>query len=191
MHICYNLVTLLCEHYTHVLHVREKLSVRFFSVHDSTCVFYTMRRLLSSFDYNILTVTQEDYEELTTLLIFRSCDGRKYINVTVRNNDIAEKTESFILRLERTTNLHSRIILNPENATVQIADNDGTYAGRHSSTYETFHVHTKAIFKGCKGERLYKLGIMIPEYRKDRTYTRLTYVFSFLYLFLVRMDIQD
>ena len=115
---------------------------------------HSLCRLLSSFDYLILTVSQEDYEELTTQLIFKSCERRKCINVTIRNNDIAEEAESFGLRLERTTNFHSRIILNPENATVQIADNDGMYAARLSSTYETFYFHTKAIFMVCKGEKL-------------------------------------
>ena len=66
-----------------------------------------------------------DYEGITSLLMFSSCETRKCINVTIVNDAIAEDTEFFTAHLGRTDGLDPRITLDPDNATVYINDNDG------------------------------------------------------------------
>ena len=47
--------------------------------------------------------------------------------MTIRNDVILENIESFDVTLERTSDLDSRITLNPVNGVVEIIDNDGMY----------------------------------------------------------------
>ena len=68
-----------------------------------------------------------DYEQLEGALMFHPCDVRKCINVTIKDDDITEETEIFIVSLQRTTTLDSRIFLNPKSATVHVTDDDGMH----------------------------------------------------------------
>ena len=81
-----------------------------------------------SFIVTILAETQRDYGELSLPLIFSPCDIKQCITVKIENDDITEESEFFTVNLERTTNLDSRIVLDPRNATVNITDNDGMCA---------------------------------------------------------------
>ena len=47
--------------------------------------------------------------------------------IPIEDDRILENIESFILTLERTSDLDSRITLDPVNGVVEIIDNDGRY----------------------------------------------------------------
>ena len=66
-----------------------------------------------------------DYEPLSTLLIFNTCDTRQCTNITIKNDAVLENTESFCVNLLRTPDLDSRITLDPVLAEIEITDNDG------------------------------------------------------------------
>ena len=51
------------------------------------------------------------------------------------NDEELEKTESFTVTLERTSDLDSRIILAPVNAKININDDDGTYYNRPNNQH--------------------------------------------------------
>ena len=82
-----------------------------------------MKSFLSSF-----SVSPFDYFAVTTILMFDACQMRSCVNVTIRNDVILENVESFNITLERTSDLDSRITLDPVNGVVEIIDNDGMYA---------------------------------------------------------------
>ena len=70
-------------------------------------------------------VASMDYEPLSTLLIFDTCDTRHCTNITIKNDAVLENTESFFVKLLRTPDLDSRITLDPVLAEIEITDNDG------------------------------------------------------------------
>ena len=65
-----------------------------------------------------------DYETLSTTLMFAACDTRRCVNVAIVNDIIVESIETFAITLERTSNLDSRITLNPMDEEIEIIDND-------------------------------------------------------------------
>ena len=112
------------------MHHRQKWHALCFSVVCSACLFvlYVLHLGLNIFSVSLLklvTETSTDYEEVTTNLTFSSCENRTCINVTIQNNDFEEQREVFSVRLQRATNLASKISLMPDSATVQIEDDDG------------------------------------------------------------------
>ena len=66
-----------------------------------------------------------DYEEVDIILIFRSCNTTVCTNITIVDDNVAELTERFFVKLNRTDGLDERITLDPDVAEVEIIDNDG------------------------------------------------------------------
>ena len=66
-----------------------------------------------------------DYEEVETILMFRACETRVCTNVAIVDDIVAELTERFSVKLNRTDDLDQRITLDPVVAEVEIMDKDG------------------------------------------------------------------
>ena len=66
-----------------------------------------------------------DYGNESTLFAFDMCETRRCTEIPIVNDMIVELTESFLVILERTPGLDSRITLNPINGAVEIIDDDG------------------------------------------------------------------
>ena len=58
-------------------------------------------------------------------LFFYACTTRVCGALSIVDDDISERMESFYLTLERTSNLNSRVILNAKIGVVMIIDDDG------------------------------------------------------------------
>ena len=54
--------------------------------------------------------------------MFEACDRRQCVNVTIVDDDVLERVESFDVALGRTPGLHGRIILNPVAGVIEIID---------------------------------------------------------------------
>ena len=61
-----------------------------------------------------------DYEGLSVPLTFGSCDERQCIDVTIENDNNIGSNEFFSVSLQRTTNLDSRIALNPNSLRILV-----------------------------------------------------------------------
>ena len=59
------------------------------------------------------------------VFFFDACTTRVCEALTVMDDDISERVESFYLTLERTSDLDNRIILNRREGEVTINDDDG------------------------------------------------------------------
>ena len=66
-----------------------------------------------------------DYDVVETILMFRACEARVCTNVTIVDDNIAEPTEWFSVKLGRTDGLKPRITLNPFVAVIEITANNG------------------------------------------------------------------
>ena len=73
-----------------------------------------------------LLVFSDDYGTRSVVLFFEPCETRACVTLSIVDDNIAEKNESFRITLERTSDLDSRIILNRRNGEVAIQDDDGT-----------------------------------------------------------------
>ena len=58
-------------------------------------------------------------------LFFDACTTRVCETLSIVDDNISERIELFYLTLERTSDLDSRIILNPRDGAVTIVDDDG------------------------------------------------------------------
>ena len=88
------------------------------------CIIALMR---STPPYSILTTLAEapmDYGVMETVLIFRACETRACTNVAILDDNVAEPTERFSVKLSRTDGLDSGITLDPIVAEVEIIDYD-------------------------------------------------------------------
>ena len=74
----------------------------------------------------VFLVSPMDYGSISTILAFGECKNRTCTEILIVNDMIVEMTESFLVILERTPGLDSRITLNPINGAVEIID-DGMY----------------------------------------------------------------
>ena len=72
-----------------------------------------------------LLVFSDDYGTHSAVLFFEPCETRACVTLSIVDDNISEKTESFHITLERTSDLDSRIILDPRNGEVAIQDDDG------------------------------------------------------------------
>ena len=63
----------------------------------------------------------------STLFAFDTCETRRCTEIPIVNDMVVELNESFLVILERTHDLDSRITLNPVNGAVEIIDDDGMY----------------------------------------------------------------
>ena len=70
------------------------------------------------------TVSIVDYGEVETILMFRACETRACTNVTILDDNVAELTERFSVKLSRTDGLDPRITLVPVVAEVEVIDDD-------------------------------------------------------------------
>ena len=59
------------------------------------------------------------------ILMFLLCQTRACTNVAIVDDNVAEPTEIFSVKLSRTDGLHQRITLDPVVAELDIIDNDG------------------------------------------------------------------
>ena len=59
------------------------------------------------------------------ILMFSSCQTRVCTNLTIVDDNVAELTERFSVKLNRTDGLDPRITLDPVMADVEIMDKDG------------------------------------------------------------------
>ena len=73
----------------------------------------------------IFLVFTADYNKVSVVLIFEACMTRVCEALSIVDDDISERMESFYLTLERTSDLDSRIILNPRDGEVTIFNDDG------------------------------------------------------------------
>ena len=78
---------------------------------------------LSSF-----TASSLEYGAVDSILRFAACEMRSCVYAFIMDDIILENGESFILTLERTPDLDSRITLDPVNGVVEITENDGRYS---------------------------------------------------------------
>ena len=65
---------------------------------------------------------------MSMAIIFAACQTRSCVNVSIMDDDVLGDVESFNVTLENTTDLDSRIILDPVNGIIVIIDNDGRYS---------------------------------------------------------------
>lgn len=65
-----------------------------------------------------------DYVSVSVSAQFSACSPRQCFDVSIVDDSIPEYIEFFLLRLERSPGLDSRIILIPITATVEIIDDD-------------------------------------------------------------------
>ena len=76
------------------------------------------------------TVQTADYEALDVLLTFDTCETRKCANVSIIDDGVDESDEFFTFNLTRTSNLHTRIELDPASGRVLIYGGDGELANQ-------------------------------------------------------------
>ena len=62
---------------------------------------------------------------MSTTLMFAACDTRQCVNVQIVDDETLEMTESFIVTLDRTPALDTRITLNPVDGDIVILENEG------------------------------------------------------------------
>ena len=67
----------------------------------------------------------DDYDSVSTILTFGTCDTRQCIEILIKDDMIGEVTESFSITLERMFELDSNIILDPNRTEVEITNDDG------------------------------------------------------------------
>ena len=72
-----------------------------------------------------VTVSPMDYGAVDIILMFAVCEIRSCVDVSIVDDMILEKPESFNVTLKRTPDLDSKIILDPVSGVVEITDNDG------------------------------------------------------------------
>ena len=73
-----------------------------------------------------LLVFSDDYGTRSVVLFFEPCAHKAFVTLSIVDDNISEKNESFHITLERTSDLDSRNILNPRHGEVVIQDDDGT-----------------------------------------------------------------
>ena len=93
----------------------------------------------------MFTVPPMDYEQLTQLLMFSSCDIRNCIYVKIENDDIVEGSESFSVNLMRTTD--PRIALQPTSAIVNILGNVYIYMCIHFTSFSVLRWPTVHLLR--------------------------------------------
>ena len=68
-----------------------------------------------------------DYGNISTILMFDSCDKKSCVNISIVDDDVIEDTESFSVLLAETPGLDVRITLDPVEAEIEIIDNGSEY----------------------------------------------------------------
>ena len=70
-------------------------------------------------------MTPTDYGAVSTILMFAACNTRQCVDVAIMDDETLELTETFIVTLDRTPALDTKITLNPVDGDIDILDNDG------------------------------------------------------------------
>ena len=78
---------------------------------------------------SFLCTALQDYTSSDVLLTFSSTSTRNTVPISITDDVINEGTEEFFARLSINTALSGQIELQPQQATVQISDNDGNIIG--------------------------------------------------------------
>ena len=98
----------------------------------------------------IFTVASIDYGALSSTLMFGSCETRSCVNVTIVDDLVDEPEEFFYVTLTKTSDLDSRISLNPfdgQIGQIEIIDNDGKYTALiNSLTNNHVYVHCRTNY---------------------------------------------
>ena len=81
--------------------------------------------LLGELILPMFTVAPSDYVALSTILIFAPCETQRCVDVAIVDDMIAEQMESFVVTLQRTPDLDSRITFNRAAGAIEIINNDG------------------------------------------------------------------
>ena len=66
-----------------------------------------------------------DYTPRSAVFMFGECKRQSCVNISIVNDSIVEKDESFSVTLGSAPNLDNRIKLDSESTVVEIIDNDG------------------------------------------------------------------
>ena len=66
-----------------------------------------------------------DYTSRSAVFTFGECKRQICVNISIVNDPIVEKDETFSVALDSTPNLDNRIKLDSESVMVEIIDNDG------------------------------------------------------------------
>ena len=82
-----------------------------------------------------------DYETFSTTLMFAACETQHCVNVATIDDRIVELNEMFVITLERTPDLDSRIMLNPVAGHVEIIDDDCKFL------YTLIHLNKNFCFR--------------------------------------------
>ena len=64
-----------------------------------------------------------DYVRLSRIMSFAACETKQCVDVEIVNDVIDEPQEIFVVTLQRTPDLNSRIMLDPVNEDIFIQDN--------------------------------------------------------------------
>ena len=73
----------------------------------------------------LFSVPPLDYSAVSIFLKFDSCETRQCTNIAIMNDALVESAESFSVILERTSELDTRITLDPDVGEIVI--NDGLF----------------------------------------------------------------
>ena len=74
---------------------------------------------------NFIITGGQDYTSEDVLLTFSATNTRHTVPISITDDVINENTEEFFARLVIESTQSGRIELEPEQATIQITDNDG------------------------------------------------------------------
>ena len=74
----------------------------------------------------VYTESGEDYM-ISATVSFAACQRKSCVMVAIIDDEILENIESFNFTLERTSELDTRITLDPVDGVVEIDDNDGMF----------------------------------------------------------------
>jgi hypothetical protein len=81
-------------------------------------------------------VSSLNYSLSDTTLTFAACETKRCMSVSIVDDDTPGNVESFDVTLERTTDLDSRIALDPVNGILEITDNDGAAVCLENTFYQ-------------------------------------------------------
>ena len=88
----------------------------------------------------------DDFQLVSTDLMFERCSNRSCTSITIQSDEIMEETETFTITLERTLNLNPRIRLSQVDGEVTILD----VSSKWRKLY-IFHKHYIIICLVCLG----------------------------------------
>ena len=98
----------------------------------------------------ISSVSPMDYEALSTTLMFAACETRQCVDVTIVDGMIVESIETFAVTLERTSDLDSRITLNPVDEEIKTIDNDCKLTVLHTR-WVLYALYPLSFHSDCSG----------------------------------------